>query len=453
MQHSFKNWLLENFGSDYDYSSLTPHHTYKTKDGHEVNIHVFNNPNGKHAVFHNKSLGGVVTKIVHWNHTAERPSMEELVAMGKEDEELNEEAKALTGDSAGRITEHSAIIHMIGHKHAQNKTHGSPEHQAEIAHHEEAIKKLGGGAHPHQVETRVEHGKAAAAAALASIKSIHGPHAKIESVAHTSKRGDIEKFTKGVHKDTQENPSDMGVEVSNSDNHKNKNKRFYHGYSLKSSAKASNITAKNPGIHMHGILDVPSRKLNAEKVSRDGIKDVVKKMGHEGVSAADRGRMISKSREEEGTHPKHADANKRLTKIEAEANVHGRTARENVATELHDHIHHLVKNGHHDKISGMLKSHLTAETSMRWDKIHVKGDNPAKVKASVTPGSESPLSKIFNDPKSKYAVSRKGSRVTVHHVDPTTGDHTDLAHYSPKTKSNIFKSDVHNWNVMPGHTH
>jgi hypothetical protein len=28
-----------------------------------------------------------------------------------------------------------------------------------------------------------------------------------------------------------------------------------------------------------------------------------------------------------------------------------------------------------------------------------------------------------------------------------------LAHYSPKTKSNAFKSDVHGWNVVPAKVH
>ena len=53
---TFKYWLNENFGDDHDFSSLKPHHSYTTKDGHKIDVHLFNNPNGSHAIFYNKNF-------------------------------------------------------------------------------------------------------------------------------------------------------------------------------------------------------------------------------------------------------------------------------------------------------------------------------------------------------------------------------------------------------------
>jgi hypothetical protein len=142
------------------------------------------------------------------------------------------------------------------------------------------------------------------------------------------------------------------------------------------------------------------------------------------------------------------------TEIEKRANELGRPAKVAVAQELHDHVHHLLTNvgreGHH-MVAKMLRQHLTPETTMPFSKVHVRGNSANKVNAAVTSGN-SPLHKILNNPKSRYAVSRSGERVTFHHVEKD-GSHTALAHYSPKTKSNAFKSDVHGWNVIPANTH
>jgi len=82
----------------------------------------------------------------------------------------------------------------------------------------------------------------------------------------------------------------------------------------------------------------------------------------------------------------------------------------------------------------------------------VMGNEEHKVKASVTPGSEHPLNKVFNSKKTKYAVSRSGATVTLHKVEKD-GSHTALAHYRPKTNSNALKSDTSNYTVTPAYSH
>ena len=224
---------------------------------------------------------------------------------------------------------------------------------------------------------------------------------------------------------------------------------MYEGGSLKSSGKSNKITAKNPAIHMGHLLDHPSREFKAEKISREGIvKHVLKKMGFHGKSAADRSRAIDAARKEEGV--------KNMSSLETEANKHGKQIKSDLAKELHTHLTHLTKvgpEGHH-MIGNMLSKHLTAETSMPWFKVHTQGTDPDKIRTTITHGSESPMNKVFKDKKTRYAVthSTTGDRVTIHKVEKD-GSHTPLAHYAPKTKSNVLKSDVHGWNVIPGDVH
>jgi hypothetical protein len=59
----FRYWLNESFGEDHKYSALTPHHSYKTADGHDIDVHVFNNVRGKHAVFFNNKTCALVEWI------------------------------------------------------------------------------------------------------------------------------------------------------------------------------------------------------------------------------------------------------------------------------------------------------------------------------------------------------------------------------------------------------
>jgi hypothetical protein len=447
--------LKENFGDDHDFHSLKPHHSYKTDDGHNIDVHIFNNPNGRHAVFYNKNLDSI-TKLVHWSNPTTMPLKQELEKAGHdEDSELNESVGAeMKADSAGKIAEHSTALHLINHMHKQNGTTGSAQHQKDAKPHQEAITKLSQGKDPEEVKTRINHGKSMAAAIVQHVKTRHGPEAKISAVAHTSKAGDISRFTNGEHKDGQENPSDVSVAVTNSDSSDDKKKKHFEGYSLKSSKKSSTITAKNPSIHMDKILDHPTRKLDTERISRTGLKKVHSEMGHGDKSAAERGRMLDKEREVEASKRKPGEK-KQFTPTESKANEKAKPVKDDISKEFHDHLHHLLNNtgpeGHH-MVGRMLQHHLTASTSMPWSKVHAKGQKEDKITSTVTSGSESPLQKIFKNKKSKYAVTRSGARVTIHHVKPD-GSHTPLAHYSPKTKSNAFKSDVHGWNVLPASVH
>jgi hypothetical protein len=144
-----------------------------------------------------------------------------------------------------------------------------------------------------------------------------------------------------------------------------------------------------------------------------------------------------------------------MTDLETLANEKSKPVKTKISTELHDHLSHLTKNlgqEGHNMIGKMLQNHLTPTTSMPWSKVHAKGDTLTKVHATVTPGSESPLNKVFKNKNSKYAATQHGDRVSIHKVEKD-GSLTTLAHYSPKTKSNAFKSDVHGWNVVPAKIH
>jgi len=453
--------LKENFGSGHDFRSLKPFHSYKTPDGHDIDVHVFNNPQGSHALFYNKNLNGI-TKLVQWSHGAKEPSKSELEKSGHENdghENLNEEHQELDNDSAGKITEHSTIVHLLGHMHNQHNNFGSKEHKKDVAPHESAIKKLGAGKDPEAVSVRVHHGRVAADAALNSLKEKYGPNVKIGEVGHTSKAGDIGRFTKGKHNDGQENTSDVAVrsyvpkklkeEISLNESYGHDEESNYDGFSLKSSKKSKNIPTKNPSIHVGGMLDHSTRKLNTDSVARTGLKRVHKKMGFEGVSAAERGRHLDKVREKEGV--------KKGSTLELKANELAKPVHQKTAEEFHDHLHHLLNhtgNEGHQLVGKMLQHHLTPETTMPYSKISVRGEKKDKVKATVTSGSESPLHKIFNDKKTKYAVHRGegGSTVTISKVEKN-GSHTKLAHYRPKTNSNAFKNDTSVFSVTPASEH
>jgi len=463
--------ILENFGDDHDFSSLKPFHSYHTKDGHKIDVHIFRNPNGKHAVFWNKNLHGI-TKLVHWEHNASEPTKKELEKAGHEDGEndhLNEDTfsideliyeerkeSGLSADASGKITEHSTALHLIHHMHAQHGTYGSDQHKKDIKPHEKAIsdmiKKYAiTPKQKQEARVRESHGKAASSAIIETLKQKHGPHVRIAAVGHTSKEGDIGRFTKGKHNDTQENPSDITVKTYVPGHLKEEfgegHEHSYEGFSLKSSKKSSRITTKNPSIHLDHALDHPSRKLNTETIAREGLKKVHKLMGYGDKSAAERGRIIDSIRKKEGVPNRSS--------IENKASEHAKQVHIDTAKELHDHIHHLLHNTGdegHRLVGHMLKKHLTPNTDMPWTKVHVQGEHEHKIKATVTPGSEHPLNKVFNNKKSKYAVTRSGATVTLHKVEKD-GSHTALAHYRPKTNSNALKSDTSNYVVTPASSH
>jgi hypothetical protein len=451
--------IKENFGDDHDFSGLKPHHSFQTDDGHKVDIHVFNNEHGKHAIFYNKNLKGI-TKLVHWSKDSEHPSKSELEKSGHEegdmDEHLSEDyiIEKITPNSAGKIAEHSAVMHMIGHMHKQNNTYGSTQHKKDIEPHKKAIRELGKDATPQEVGLRVRHGQEMANAALQSLHLKHGPHMKISRVGHTAQSGDIEKFTKGKHKDSQINPSDMAVHVmvpkklkessGEDDNHEH----HYEGFSLKSSAKSSNITTKNPGIDFGGDLHHHSRELKTKDISSKGAKETHKKVGLEGTTPKHRESVMRAAREKEGV--KHGSS------IEKTANAHNATIHEKISKELHNHIKHLTTkvgdSGHH-LIGKMLEKHLVPKTSMPWSKIHVKGEHEGKIHSTVTPGSDHPMNKTLKNKKTRFASTLHKNTVTIHKVEKD-GSHTPLAHYRPRTGGKeAILSTGHKWDVTMSKTH
>jgi len=470
----------------------TPYHSFSTKDGHDISVHLKSNEKGNYAHFINHSLFDQTTKIIHWPKGAETPSKSELERFGTEESneepevenktpeqpkakskfitvhdgetskqvKINEASEGkhvvngkMTSNTVGKVTEHATMIHLINLLHEQNGTTGSATHKNELKEHKEAIATLTKGvSDPSTVETRMQHGKEAAELILGHIKEKHGENAKIASVGHTANEGDITKFTRGIHsKDTQDtNPSDVAVEVTGS-NTPSKSGSHFEGYSLKSSAKAGEITAANPAIHLYGMLDTPNRKLNTDEVSRNALLNKVHKpMGGESKTAAERAKEIDAEREKEGV------ANN--STFEKQASKLGQSAIRDVSEEFHNHITHLTENegdkGHH-LVANMLKQHLVSDSDMPWYKIKVKGDTPSNVRGVLVEGSESPLKKILNDKSIKYFSNRApGSpSVQVGFIHPKTGKRVNLATYTPKTKSNAYKSNVHGWNVKQASAH
>ena len=477
---TFKNWLFEGVDKPAD---DTPHHAYHTKDGHLIHVHLHRDEFGSHAEYHNKHIGGVV-KTVTWLPGEKDPSKHELEHMHNEDEEDLKEEKSITDylieakvakaekkeaqhvnpdgslsiNAGGVITELATHAHLIGWKHKHAGTHGSDEHMAEVKPIQDEITRMSKGADPKAVQLRIDHGKVAARGIIRDVRRQHGPTAKIVNVGHTSKAGDIPRFTRGVHNDTQENTSDVAVEIAGSKNKpskKNSDGTHFQGYSLKSTKKKAEITAKNPGGDMDGMLDHPSRKLNAQEVGRAALaKHVHIPMGVGDKSRAERSDMLNKHREEHLA----AGGQKNKSEWELAANEGGKKAIASQVDELHKHLSHLIKlpNGEgHKMIGKMLAKHIVPDTDMPNKKVKVSGDIGKRVSASVEENSDHPIKKLLNNPKTVFSVKKNagGGALNIGFKHPETGEHVSLASYAPKPKSNAFKEDVMGWNVKAAKFH
>lgn len=228
----------------------------------------------------------------------------------------------------------------------------------------------------------------------------------------------------------------------------------FEGFSLKSSGKSSKITTKNPAVDFAGALDHETRKLKSRDVSQrelaasHGRTAKAMKLGKRDISTPKARRdIMDEYRNREGV--------KSGSSLEQRANQEAYDAKGKVAEEFHRHVQHLLTKtgdeGHH-MVRKLLADHLTPSVSMPCSKIHVKGDTPERSVATVTSLTDSPLRRILNDKKSRFAVTRSGHRTTIHHVDKD-GKMTAVAHYTPKTKGNAFGENVHGWNVLPGDVH
>lgn len=495
---NFKNWLTEEFNPT-DYEGRTPHHVYHTEHGHLVHVHIDKDEHGSHATFINQHLGGVV-KTVHWKPDAEQPTKDELEkasAYEPEDDEkhhvkeemlsfkgmlaekappkvkVEKPAKAeaehvdksgnLSINAGGILTEMATHYHLNEHKHKVNGTLGSPEHKAEqkeiqnninkIAKHKNATKDT-----KEQVQTRIYHGRSAAAGIIRNVRMKHGNKARIVNVGHTSKAGDIPRFTRGVHNDTQENTSDVAVEVHGSHlkPHKdNSDGTHFEGFSLKSSKKSAEITAKNPAADMGGMLDHSTRKLEADKEGKAALeKHVFKPLGIGGKTPAERGKILDKARAEHEA----AGGEKNKSPMELKANEGGKKAIAAQNDELHDHLKHLMtlpKNEGHKMIGKMLTAHLMPDTDMPNSKVKVSGEKKEKIKSVVEPNSDHPIKKILSDPKTKFDVRKNagGGAIHVGYVHPKTGEFVHLATYAAKPKSNASKAGTMGWNIKAAKFH
>lgn len=492
---NFKTWLTEDYNPS-DYEGRTPHHVYHTQSGHPVHVHLEKDEHGTHAVFINKHLGGVV-KTVHWKPDAEAPSKQELEkssAYEDEEEDLHEELLSFKGmliekappkvkvekpaaketehvdkngnltiNAGGVLTEIATHYHLNEHKHKVNGTVGSKEHLAEqkelqgkineIANHKNATKET-----KEQVQTRIYHGRSAAAGIIRNVRMKHGPKAKIINVGHTSKPGDISRFTRGVHNDTQENTSDVAVEIAgshNKPNKKNSDGTHFEGFSLKSSKKSAEITAKNPAADMGGLMDHPTRKLEADAVGKKALdKHVFKPLGISGKTPAERSKILDQKRAEHEA----AGGEKNKSEMELKANEGGKKAIQAQNNELHDHLKHLTSlpNGEgHKMIGKMLTSHLMPDTDMPNSKVKVSGEKKEKVKSVVEPNSDHPMKKIFSDPKTKFDVRKNagGGAIHVGYVHPESKEFVHLATYAAKPKSNASKAGTMGWNIKAAKFH
>lgn len=408
-----------------------PTHTFRTDDGNTIDVYIKSKENGGIAVYKNRDLNNGIVKTLHWFHPSAYPTDSEI-EHDIHNNQLNETHIPVDSDTGGKLAEHHAMIHLIDHVHKQNGTLNTPEHINQRQPHIDEITKLSQGRDPDQVQTRVTHGQKIAEASINHLQEVHGKGIKILRVGHISKSGDIGRFTNNNHKDGQENPSDLAVEIQKG------NKAQYHGLSLKSMTTSSGHTSSQPGIAFDGMLDHHSRKLNTESISRSSIQDVANKMNLGHMSAAERRRHIDTIRSFEGKSSRSS--------IEVEANKHAQKGKEDVAKELHDHVYHLTTNtgeeGHH-MIGRMLMHHLGLNTSMPYITVKAKGKTPDKTKVQIS--DDTPIKEILSNPKTRYSSERKGQKVTffAHHGDKIT----PIAHYSAKPDRNVLKSSLHLWNV------
>jgi hypothetical protein len=534
MLHSFKNWLTE----EHDGTVKQDHHIYHTKDGHEIHIHLKKDEYGTHAEYENKHLGGVV-KTVSWMPGTPDPTKHELEHGFHEDddqENLKEETEQflsfkqlfekattpsikptkpakpkaapkeaqrltsdgnMTPDTGGKVTELATVLHGIHwkHKHAgtfnpnweddtkdadagkhpkSGRTHG--EEAREVR---DKILTLTKGAKPEEVQNRITHGKVAMNAIVRNTKRKHGKNAQIHDVAHTSQAGDIPTFTRGQHNDTQENTSDVGIEISgsNREDEKNSDGTIFRGNSLKSSKKKQQITAKNPGSQLDNMLDSPwknekgepDRVLRTDEVGRKHLeKNVWGKMAggkYKNMTAAERGRVLDAHIEDHKSKLAPGVKYKSDSPMELEANEKNMAGKAAQSKELHEHLQHLMKGGSapspkrisqgHALIGKMLESHLFPTTSMANDKVRVSGEVGKPVRATIEENSEHPMKKILRDPKTRFVskLNADGRAVNIGFTHPKTGEYVHLATYAPKPKSNAFKSNNMGWTVQPAASH
>ena len=455
------NALIES----HDFSNLTPYHSYSTDDGHDVDVHVFRNGEHKTAIFHNKSLDAI-TKIVAFPHSSNL-SKEELMHSGKEVQQddlkesvefIQEKMQTLTpstgepptkldNDPAGKIAEIHLYKELVNHRHKQSGTFGSKEHKTDLKQHDDELTKITKDQDQNQVAIRAAHGKAMAAAVIKHVEE-HHPGATISRVGRTSKDGDIGRFTKGVHTDGQENPSDVTLELTHSDV-----EQSYLGVSAKSTGKTSgNITAKNPGVGGQDEFlsgGPATRKSEANKIAKAGKEKVLKKYKLDHLPA--------RSTTGDSIHARVTDPDPKTGKPVVNAlgkkmNVDFKENNEETARELQKQLEHLMSKGAkgHQHIGQWLHNNLVSDKGMPWIKATGYGKDLKKIHAVAKHGSESPLSAIFKHKDTRYVIHRSGSAVSIHKIEKD-GKPTQLVRVATKPNSHgAYSSQMYNFTPASG---
>lgn len=427
----------------HDFSNLTPYHQYKTEDGHDVHVHVFRDGDHKTAIFHNNTLGAI-TKIVAFPHTSNL-SKEELVHAGKEvkhDDIMEAAAPSIDADTAGKVAEVALAKELINHKHKQSGTYGAAEHKKELKPYNDEMAQLSNGKDADQVAIREAHGKAMASGVIKHIDE-HHPGAKVTSVGRTAKPGDIARFTQGAHTDGQENPSDVTLKLNHPDGSES-----YLGVSAKSTGKSSgNITAKNPGVAGQDEFlsgGPATRKSRANEIAQEGRAAILKKYKLEGLPDKS---TKGDSRKARVTSINPETGKPEINELGKKMNVEFKKNNEETARELQIQLGHLASLGPkgHAHIGKWLHSNLVSSEGMPWIKATGHGKEMNKVHAVVKPGSDSPLNAVLTDKKTRYAVHRSTSAVTVH-KEEKDGTHIPIVRIGAKPKSHgAYSSQVYNF--------
>ena len=154
-------------------------------------------------------------------------------------------------------------------------------------------------------------------------------------------------------------------------------------------------------------------------------------------------------------HAAGGDPSKNDSPWELEANKRNMEGKEVQSKELHDHLNHLIDNGHHHVIGSMLNNHLSPDTSMRNKKVRASGTNVNNVRATVEENSDHPIKNIFKDKKTKYVAKMNPTNraVNIGYNHPETGDYVHLSTYAPKPKGSAFTYNNMGWNVTPASSH
>lgn len=498
MLQRFKQFMVESHES-----GDKPHHVYHTKHGHELHVHLEKDEGGTTAHVHNMTIGGHVVKTVHWRPGEQEPTKEELEKMNTddddsdvEDEDLHESVLSFTDlferapvkepkpktekqpkekelgegsytkkdgslntNAGGVVTELAAWKHLHNHAHKMAGTLGSPEHQKTMDEIDSHINKIvSSSPNPEKtkqdIQLRIYHGRQAAADVIRGVRSEHGRQARIVNAGWTSRAGDISRFTRGHHNDGQENTSDVAVEIGKSSKKggkPNSEGNHFEGTSLKSSLKKAEITAKNPSANLDGMLDHPSRKLQADEVGRAALeKHVHGPLGTSGKSLKEKEAILNAERE------KHAAAGGAEGKspYELKANAGGKKAIADQNHELHTHINHIagLPNGEgHKMIGNMVVNHLFPDTDMPLKKTKVFGEEQGKIRSVTEPSSDHPLKKILRDPKTQFRSVKNANGGALHieasHPDLNNGKHFKVWTAASKPKSNASKAGNMGLNV------